>query len=99
MLGGGAGRFGPEPRGCHLCRAGFAGRGTVVASSPSATRSSPLSTRDGVSGRRSIPERLPAHLPEPGHGGPQLGVTAEAREARPVGEALADEVEMLLDGL
>src|SRR4029453_294395 len=51
----------------------------------------------GLRGRAaSVAERLPADVPELRDRGPQLGVPAEAREARLVREPLPEEVQMLL---
>src|SRR5262249_38054484 len=48
---------------------------------------------------RLVAQRLPAHVPEGRHRRPQLGVAAAAGEARPMGQTLADEVQVLLDRL
>src|SRR5262249_46486220 len=48
---------------------------------------------------RLLAQRLPAHLPELRHRWSQLGVTAEAGEARTVRQALSHQVQMLLDRL
>ncbi len=49
--------------------------------------------------RESVAQRFPAHVPEGRYRRPQLGVAAEAGEARPVDQALPDEVQVVLDRL